>query len=287
MILAILITLAAGASYAVASAVQQRAAKQEKPHRALDPRLLLRLLRRPMWLASWVPDLAGTGLQALALRFGPLVLVQPLLVSGLFLAIPLEAALDRRRPDARDLVAVGIGSAGLAAFLIAAQPGAGIPYPSLRAWLVTLAASVVVVAVCILAAGALPATGRGTLLGAATGVLYGLAAALAKVAITIFTQHPIALFTNWHLYALIPVGIAALILNQNAFQSGPLAAPLTALTLTDPIISTIIGTTAFREHLATDARRLAVESIGGIAMAVGIWLASTTRPHQRCPVPGH
>ena len=287
MILAILITLAAGASYAVASAVQQRAAKQEKPHRALDPRLLLRLLRRPMWLASWVPDLAGTGLQALALRFGPLVLVQPLLVSGLFLAIPLEAALDRRRPDARDLVAVGIGSAGLAAFLIAAQPGAGIPYPSLRAWLVTLAASVVVVAVCILAAGALPATGRGTLLGAATGVLYGLAAALAKVAITIFTQHPIALFTNWHLYALIPVGIAALILNQNAFQSGPLAAPLTALTLTDPIISTIIGTTAFREHLATDARRLAVESIGGIAMAVGIWLASKTRPHQRCPVPGH
>lgn len=284
-ILAILITLAAGASYAVASAVQQRAVKQEKPHRTLDPRLVLRLLHRPMWLLSWVPDLVGTGLQALALRFGPLVLVQPLLVSGLFLAIPLEAALDRRRPHGRDLLAVGVGSAGLAAFLVAAEPGAGIPDPSRRAWVITLAACVSAVAVCILTARALPAVARGTLLGAATGVLYGLAAALAKVAMTIFTERPLDVFTDWHLYALIPIGVAALVLNQNAFQNGPLAAPLTALTLTDPVISTIIGTAAFREHLATDVRRLTVESIGGIAMTIGIWLSSTARPRHGCPVP--
>ena len=79
--LAVVVALAAAVCFAFASAVQQRAAKQEKAHRTFDPRLLLRLLHRPMWIASWAPDAAGSVLQALALRFGPLSLVQPILVS--------------------------------------------------------------------------------------------------------------------------------------------------------------------------------------------------------------
>ncbi len=277
-VLAIVLTLAAGTSFAFASAVQQRTAKQEKLHPTLDPRLLLRLARRPLWLASWVPDLAGTGLQALALRFGPLVLVQPLLVSGLFLAVPLEAALDRRRPHARDLLAVGIGAVGLAAFLLSAQPGEGIPYPTQRAWIAVLGACAAAVAACVVAARLVSDTLRGTMLGVATGVLYGLTAALLKVVITGLSKHPAKVFTDWHLYALVLAGIAALVLNQNAFQSGPLAAPLTALTLTDPIVSTVIALTAFHEHLATGTVRLTVEIVAAIAMVLGIWLASTGRP---------
>jgi drug/metabolite transporter (DMT)-like permease len=277
-VLAIILTLAAGTSFAFASAVQQRTAKQEKLHPTLDPRLLLRLARRPVWLASWVPDLAGTGLQALALRFGPLLLVQPLMVSGLFLAVPLEAALDRRRPHPRDLLAVGVGAAGLAAFLIAGQPRAGVPYPAPQAWIAVLAACAATVAVCVLAARIASDTLRGSLLGVATGVLYGLTAALLKVVTTDLAKRPAAVFTDWHLYALVLAGIAALVLNQNAFQSGPLAAPLTALTLTDPIVSTIIALTAFHEHLSAGPARLAVETVAGLAMVFGIWLASTTRP---------
>jgi drug/metabolite transporter (DMT)-like permease len=276
--LAILLTLAAGASFAFASAVQQRTAKQEKLHPTLDPRLLLRLARRPLWLASWVPDLAGTGLQALALRFGPLLLVQPLMVSGLFLAVPLEAALDRRRPHPRDLLAVGIGAVGLAAFLIIGQPREGVPYPTQEAWIAVLAACAAAVAACVLVAGMASDTLRGTMLGVATGVLYGLTAALLKVVTTQLSRHPAALFTNWHVYALVLAGIAALVLNQNAFQSGPLAAPLTALTLTDPVVSTVIALTAFHEHLSTGPARLPVEIVAGLAMVLGIWLASTTRP---------
>jgi drug/metabolite transporter (DMT)-like permease len=277
-VLAAVVALVAAACMALTSALQQRAARQEKPHRSLDPRLLLRLVRRPMWLASWAPDLAGTGLQALALRFGPLALVQPILVAGLFLAIPLEAALDRRLPHRRDLLAVGTGSVGLAVFLSVAQPRAGVPDPSRRAWVAVLAACAVAVAACVAAARFRGGTVRGTVLGVATGVLYGLTAALLKVGVTRFSEHPAGVFTDWHLYALIPVGIAALVLNQNAFQSGPLAAPLTALTLADPVVSIAIGLAAFHERLDTGGPRLAVEAVAGAAMAVGIWLSSTVRP---------
>ena len=280
-VLAVVVALAAAICFALASAVQQRAAKQEKPHRTLDPRLLLRLLHRPMWLASWAPDVGGSVLQALALRFGPLSLVQPILVSGLFLAIPLEAGLDRRRPPARDLLAVGTGAVGLAAFLVVAQPRSGVPDPSRRAWLAVLAGSAATVMACVLVARTAAETVRGTMLGIATGVLAGLTAALVKVGITRFSEHPAEVFTDWHLYALIPVGLAALLLNQNAFQSGPLAAPLTALTLTDPVVSTVIALTAFHERLAIGGPRLAVEVAAGVAMAAGIWLASTIHPGRR------
>jgi drug/metabolite transporter (DMT)-like permease len=280
-VLAVVVALVAATSFALSTVLQQRAVKKEKPHPTLDPRLLLRLVRRPMWLASWAPDLAGTGLQALALRLGPLSLVQPIMVSGMFLAIPLEAVLDRRLPHVRDLLAVATGAAGLAAFLVVAQPRPGVADPSRHAWITVLASCAVAVAACVLVARACPETVRGTVLGVATGVVYGLTAALLKVGITGFTNHPAGVFTDWHLYVLIPVGIAALILEQNAYQSGPLAAPLTALTLVDPIVSIVIALAAFHEHLETSGTRLAVEIIAGLAMAVGIWLASTVHPSGR------
>lgn len=277
-VLAVVLALAAATSFALSTVLQQRAVKHEKRHRTLDPRLLLRLVRRPMWLASWVPDFAATGLQTLALRFGPLSLVQPILVSGIFVAIPLEALLNRRRPHVRDMLAVGTGAAGLIVFLVVAQPHPGVQEPSRRAWLLLLASCAVAVAACVLVAGLCPDTVRGTLLGVATGVVYALIAALLKVGITGLTDHPSSVFTNWHVYVLIPVGIAALILEQNAYQSGPLAAPLTALTLVDPVVSVVIGVTAFHEKLATSGTRLAAEAAAGLAMIVGITLASTAHP---------
>src|SRR5262249_16849398 len=95
------------------------------------------------------------------------------------------------------------------------------------------------------------------------------------------THHPVGVFTDWHLYALIPVGITALILEQNAYQSGPLAAPLTALTLVDPVVSVAIALAAFHEQLQVSRTGLAVEIVSGLAMAVGIWLASTAHPAGR------
>lgn len=255
--------------------MQQRAAKQERPHGPIDPRLFLRLLRRPLWLAGWLPDLAGMGLQALALRFGPITLVQPLLVSGLVLAVPLEAALDRRRPHVRDLLAVGISATGLAVFLATAQPRAGVSDPSSQGWLGAALGSAAVVTACLVFARVTGFAVRGALLGTATGVLYAFAAALVKVSVTTLTTRPLALITDWHLYALIFVGLVGLLLNQNAFQAGPLAAPLTALSLTDPVASVIIALTTFHEQISTTPPHLAIEFAATLAMAIGIGLAAT------------
>lgn len=274
---AVLLALASAACFALSSVLQQRAAKQEKRYSALDPRLLVRLLRRPLWLGSWLPDLTAIGLQTLALRFGPLALVQPILVGGLFLAVPLEAAFDRRRPQARDLAGIGLSVVGLAAFLGAAQPRAGVSDPSPMAWLGVGIGTGAALAFCLLIARRAGDIRRGTLLGIATGMLYAVTASLLKAVIGKVTAHPWALLADWHLYALIVVGLVGLVLNQSAFQKGPIAAPLTALTLVDPVVSVVIAVTAFHERLSVDTPRLVVELVAMLAMSYGIWLTSTRR----------
>src|SRR5438270_13488624 len=97
-VLTVVAALLSAACYALASALQHRAAYHETQHPALDPRLLWRLIHRPLWLTGQIADVAGMVFQTLALASGALALVQPLLVSGLILSVPLAAALDRRRP---------------------------------------------------------------------------------------------------------------------------------------------------------------------------------------------
>jgi hypothetical protein len=274
---AVLLALLAAACFALDAALQQRAAKQVPPHRTLDVRLLLRLLRHPLWLIGWLPGTAGTVLQAIALHFGPLALVQPVLVSSLLMAIPLEAALDRRWPHRRDLLTGAVSALGLAAFLAAAAPRDGIGNPSPAGWLGIGAGSAAAIALCLATAGPGRTTRRGVLLGIATGILYALTAALLKATIAGLDGHPAALLTDWRPYALVLVGLAGLLLNQNAFQDGPLAAPLTALAVVDPLASLLIGATAFHERLSVTGPRLAVELVATLAMARGIWLASRTR----------
>jgi drug/metabolite transporter (DMT)-like permease len=278
--LAVLLALCSATCFALGAALQQRAARREPPHHTFDPRLFIRLLRSRGWLLAKIPDFTGTVLQAVALRFGPLTLVQPLLISGMFLAIPLEAALDHRRPHPRDVTAVTCCVVGLAAFLIVARPQPGVPEPSGLAWLAVGVGASLLVAVCLALAHRTTSALRGTLLGVATGVLYAGVAVLLKAFTGRLFSDPLAALTDWHLYALILVGIGGVALNQNAFQNGPLAAPLTAITLVDPVTSVVIGVTAFHERLSIGGLRLVVEVPAMLAMISGIWLAST-RPGGR------
>jgi hypothetical protein len=277
---AVVAGLGAAVAFALSSALEQYAAKQEKPAAPLDPRLLVRLLHRPTWLLGWIPDAAGTGLQALALRFGPLALVEPLLISGLFLAIPLEAVLTHRRVHIRDFAVVALGAAGLVAFLAAARPQPGLAEPSRDGWLSVAAWAGPVLVACLVVAGRVRYALRGAVLGVATGVLYGVAASLLKTLTAKLSTDPLSVLTTGQFYALVVVGLGGVVLNQDAFQCGRLAVPLTAITLLDPLTGVVIGVTAFHEKISTSGPLLVIELVAVLAMAGGIWLASSARAER-------
>ncbi|MFF3852279.1 DMT family transporter [Micromonospora sp. NPDC002575] len=275
MSLAVACALGAAFCFAVSTAMHQRAAKRQRRHHPLDPRLLLRLLRTRLWRLGWAPDVAGVCLQAVALRSGPLALVQPLTASGLFMAILIEAGWNRRRAGARDLLGAAVGLVGLAAFLTVAEPQAGVPAPPTDAWWRVALGVGGIVAVALALSALVTGASRGALLGFAAGTLYGVAAALVKALTAGLPGDPRALVLDPLLPASAVVALTGLVINQSAFQSGRIAAPLTALTLADPVVSVVLGVTVFQETITLGGPRVIVLALAVAAIAAGVWLAGT------------
>lgn len=91
--LAIAAGLAAATAYGVASSVQHDQVGHVAATNPLHPGLIGALTKRPIWLLGLAVDAAAVGLQAVALRYGPVVLVQLLVVGGLPIAVVLSARL--------------------------------------------------------------------------------------------------------------------------------------------------------------------------------------------------
>lgn len=274
---AILLGLGSAVLFAVGWAMEQSTTKLEKPTRTLDPRLVLHLLRRPRWVLGWGPVAGGVALQALALRVGALALIQPLLLAGVFLAVPLSAAFNRQRPQRRDFGVVALGVVGLSAFLAAADPQPGAHEAPFIVWLPVIIAVAVLFAVCLVLAWRLTDASRGILLGVGTGLLYGFDVSLLKTIMAQLGDGLAVVFTNWHVYALMLGGLVALVLNQNAFQSGRIAAPLTTIALVDPIVSVVIGVTVYQETLRLHGFRLPVVVLAAALIVFALWLARRSR----------
>ncbi|WP_433532267.1 DMT family transporter [Micromonospora sp. CA-263727] len=271
----IIVALAAALCFALSSALHQRAAKQQPQRAALDPRLILHLLRSRLWLSGWIPDSAGVALQVAALRLGPLAVVQPVMASGLFMAVLIEAALIRRRVVGRDLIAVAVGVAGLTGFLVLAEVRAGVGTPDPAAWIGPAIGATLIVAICLLTAHRLVGTARGAVLGVASGIAYSLAAALAKEVTDRYRGDLLETVLSWPALGLAVAAAVGVVLNQSAFQHGRLAAPLTALTLTDPVVSVLIGITVFQETLTATPGRVVGLALASATVAAGVWLAGT------------
>ncbi|WP_328346898.1 DMT family transporter [Micromonospora sp. NBC_00421] len=270
-----LAALVAAFAFALSTTLHQRAAKRQQRRQALDLRLLSRLLRTRLWQVGWVPDLVGVTAQALALRYGPLTLVQPLLASGLFMAILIEAGWNRQPVHRRDLAATLVGTVGLVTFLAVADPRAGVTEPSAPAWWWVAAGTGATVAGCLLVARRVNDATRGALLGVAAGVLYGMAAALLKSVAARWHGDPVALLADPRLWALTVVGLLGVQVNQVAFQNGRLAAPLVALTLAEPVTAVAVGATAFRETLSLSGARLPLVVAAVVALVVGVRLGAS------------
>jgi drug/metabolite transporter (DMT)-like permease len=270
LVLSVIAALAAGCTFAVGSVLQQRAAREEPAELSLSWRLLVGLAHRRLWLLGIGSDAISFGLQALALAFGPLALVQPLAVTGLLFAIPLAVRWRGKRLHTRDWLATLSVAFGLAAFLVAASPSDGLPQTSWLRWLLILIAVGGLMAFGV-AVGQL-STGpvRASAYGLSAGAAFGLLAALTKTSTHLLGQGAGTFFTSWQPYAMAVVAIAGAIVQQSAFQAGPLPASVPVMDAVEPAIAVSIGVFAFNEHLGTSPVELTFQAVGIVLLLVGI-----------------
>jgi len=294
--IAVVAAVAAALVLGISSVADQRSTKRVKPARSGSPRILLELVRQPLWLLAIGANLAGFALQVVALDYGSLALVQPLLVCDLVFAVLISRYLAMRRGDLPPggkrsglavFTGVGAAAAGVAGFLVVGRPSGGHSDVKFDV-LVPLAIGLVVVTGGCLAVAARNQNLRPLALALACGVNYGVAAFAVKLVTTEFGGGPAKVFTNWPIYVLAVVGPAGFILNQDAFQQGTFLAPVQAIiTTADPVISIGLGVLWLGVVLRGSPADIFGEVASLLLMTAGIIITARVAPQVAGhPAPG-
>ncbi len=242
------LALLAAGLFALASAVQQRtAAVPDGPGGSL--RLVGALARSPRWWAGTLADTGGYVAQAAALALGSLLLVQPLLVTTVLFALPLGARWAGRRLGRADWGWAAVLVVALAAFVVTGEPTAGADAAGWRDWLPAWAVLGAAGGACLLGAALRRGTPRAVLLALTTGLAYGLAAALTKGVVDLLGDGVTAVLTSWSTWLLAAALLGGTLVQQAAFQAGPLGASLPAATVGEPVVGAALGIAVLGERL--------------------------------------
>ena len=266
--LAVLVALLSAALFAVGSVLQQRAATDVPDEDALGLGLVTRLVRRPIWLAGTAGDTLGYVAQAIALALGSLVLVQPLLATSLLFALPLGAWWAGRHLRRSDGVWAIVLTAALGIFLVSGNPTAGVNVAPVDDWLVAAAILGPLAAACIVVAVRTRGSVRAVALASASGILYGVAAALTKSTMSLLDDGVVNIVMSWEPWALVAVAVLGTYLQQSSYQAGSLSQALPAAAVLEPVVAVALGIGILSETLQADGLEWALIGVSAAAMVV-------------------
>lgn len=279
-LLAVLVAIAGAITFGASDVIEQRATHKVAKRPPLDFKLFADLAVNRLWLIGIAVDIVASGMQAVALHFGSLALVQPILVLDLLFAVVITNALSRRRPDR----VIGVGvigcTGGLVLFLAVARPTnpAVSVSPTI---LVPLGAGIAgTIALSLIAWRVSPRRFLPLATAFASGAIFGVTAFLLKeITLTIGRGfNPPS--QQWPLYAFIVAEPLGFLLNQNAFQESSLIAPVLAIrTVTDPLVAIGIGLVWLDERIATGPAAIAAEVSGLVIMSAGVVALAYRSPH--------
>jgi len=239
-------------------------------------------VRQPAWLIGICAVIGAALFQALALANGPLALVQPVFILELPFALLIGVPLLHRRLPEEGWFAVVAVVVGLVVALGAAAPTGAAQFAPISGWVPAVAACVgSMIAATVFAAQHPPGAVRAAVLGAAAAVGNAITAALLKSATDTLAQHGfVAFLSAWQTYGFALTGIGAVLLLENALQSGTLAASQPALTIGDAAVSLALGITLYDEHIRL-GWWLLPELVGMAVVVGGVFALARAVPHIR------
>ncbi|MEU6420863.1 hypothetical protein [Streptomyces spiralis] len=270
-LLAVVLSLFSAVAYAAAAVAQERLAARTAGSGTL------RLLRSGAWW--WAVALNGSAalLHVVALKYGPLTVVQPLGALTLVAAVPMGARMAGRRVAAGEWRGTALTLLGLGALLVAASGPA--PEQVLSpAEALTVAGATAVLIGALSRPGARPGLRHAT----ASGVASGVASALTQTVTVAATDHSGPLFSaRVIIVALLVAAFATsgLLLSQTAYRGG-LGAPLAVVTLANPVAAAVIGLTLLGQGLHGGASGVLLALSGAALASWGVVALTRATPHS-------
>ena len=270
---AILAALGSALGFALSSSLQHRAAGSAPREVRNALQLLGHLLRQPWWVVGQVLALISFFLHAFALHLGALVVVQPVVNSGIVLAVPFRAALSRRRPPPGEVSAVLVTALGLTVFLVAVGPmeSAGSAPEAATALLLMAVGVALAIGAFVAAERSRTAARRAGLCGVAAGILFGLVAGLVKMSLYELEDAGLAaMFSAWSLWLVPVLGPVGVMVNQHAYRVGALSASMPMVNMVNVVVALFFGSLVFGEVPRHTPLALAGEAFGLACLVYGL-----------------
>jgi hypothetical protein len=254
--------------------LQQRVASAMPLSEVLRFRLLLDLMRRPLWWAGIASMIVGELLAGLALQLAAVAVVEPLLSANLLFALGFAAALARHRIAWQEVAGSLLLSAALGVFIAIGNPhGSSGHQPNVA--VVVLAVDVVgtVVAVLVLVAKRSDLVKESVLLATGAGLLFGLQDVSTRAVLVRADHHGVAsVLTNLWIYVVLGAAVLGILLSQSAFETARLDHSLPPIAAAEPVAGIALGVTLLGDVLSVSVVGLLVESLCLVAMIAGVAL---------------
>lgn len=268
-LVAVALSLLSAVAYAAAAVAQERLASRS-PGTGL-----VRLLGRGAWWASAGLNGGAALLHVVALKYGPLTVVQPLGALTLVAAVPLGARAAGRRVGAAEWQGTAYTLLGLAAILVTASGPA--PEDVLS---VPEAVAVAGTTAALIGLLARPGTRPGLRHATASGFASGVASALTQTVTVAATDRSGPLLGVQVIGVALLVAAfatAGLLLSQTAYRGG-LGAPLAVVTLANPVAAALIGMALLGERFQGGAAGVLLALAGAGLAGWGVVVLSRTAP---------
>ncbi|MFJ3771779.1 hypothetical protein ACIPX0_08745 [Streptomyces sp. NPDC090075] len=268
-LVAVALSLVSAVAYAAAAVAQERLASKNSGAG------LLRLLGSGAWWAAVGLNAGAALLHVVALKYGPLTLVQPLGALTLVAAVPMGARVAGRRVSATEWRGTALTLLGLGALLITASG----PAPD-RTLSLTEALAVAGTTAALIGVLSRPGSRPGLRHATASGFASGVASALTQTVTVAATDRsgPV-LSTEVIVVALLVAAFAVggLLLSQTAYRGG-LGAPLAVVTLSNPVAAAVIGLTLLGQGLQDGATGILLALAGAVLASWGVVLLTRVTP---------
>ncbi|MFI1417607.1 hypothetical protein ACH4VX_06375 [Streptomyces sp. NPDC020731] len=271
VVVAVLLSLVSAVAYAAAAVAQERLASRSSGTGTL------RLLADGAWWWAVALNASAALLHVVALKYGPLTVVQPLGALTLVAAVPMGARIAGRPVSAVEWRGTAFTLAGLAAVLVTASGPAPDDVLSVSEALVVTGGTASLIGLL-----SWPGSRPGLRHATASGIASGVASALTQtVTVAVTGRSGPLLSVQVVVVALLVAALAAggLLLSQTAYRGG-LGAPLAVVTLTNPLAAAAIGLSLLGERLR-DGPAGILPALAGAALASwGVLLLSRAAPHR-------
>ena len=269
--IAALLALVAALISGVGDVIRQRSAQEITDGEIGHAELLRMSLGDARWWLGGVAAVASAALQAVALGLGSVVLVQALQVTALLFALPVYAWMTKEGLTRRQWGWAILLAAAVAFFVAVGEPAAGYQRASLQTWAVVAVVIGPAMMFCVLGARIWSGPVAAVLLAAVSAASWALFAVLTKAIVDVLDGGVWALLRTPELYAWLLVAALGTVFQQSSFRTGSLTASLPTMTVTEPLVASLLGVTVLGESLDADGPELVV-----LVVAVAVVVVATT-----------